>query len=109
MAKMKDYQVIKNADIRKMVRGHVDTETVSAMNIDNLRKNLSKRLSKFESYVVYANDGRFLGVLGRMGRKTITWKTKDGKSHRSTWPEMVWMADNKQYACSEKDGTIRRI
>lgn len=107
---MKDYLIVKGKDIGKIPKATVDnSRMVSAKNLDNLRKNLSKELSQYETYGVYARYGGFLGVLGRLGKKTITLKTKDGKTRKSTWPELMWITGGKDYACSEKTGKIRRM
>lgn len=107
---MKDYLIVKGKDIGKIPKPTVaNSRMVSAKNVDNLRKNLSKELSQYETYGVYARNGGFLGVLGRLGKKTIAWKTKDGKAHKSTWPELMWITGGKDYACSAKTGKIRRM
>lgn len=109
MANMKKYLIIDVDNVYNTPFPTVDnSEIISASNIDNLRRNLCKKLSKGRGYAVYSN-GRFYGILYRMGKKTIRWQTKDGKARKQTWPEVVWISNYKEYACSEKDGTIRRM
>ena len=105
---MEDYFIIKSKDSH--AKATVDnSKVVSAKNIDNLRKNISKELAVGEMCTVRAFPGRFLGVLGHIGKKTVSARTKEGKIIKSTWPEFLWIAHGKDYVCDPKTGKIRRM
>ena len=92
---MQTYYVTKHYPIS----GGAKPEAVRAENIDNLRRNLGKKLKVHDLVFVYSQPFALasLGSLGRYGK-------------RDDVPELLWI-DNigRSYAVSKSNGTIRRI